>query len=82
MWYLKGKIKWGRAYEDRGSKRSPNKTNQAAETRLWPRFRWHGVAKWPHLVGGSPLFGDVLLSLASFPVLAPGFDGTAFDLWV
>ena len=69
-------------YEDRGSKRSLNKSNQAAKTRPKRRFRGHGMAKWPHLVGGNSSFGDTPLSLAGFSVSAPGFDETAFDLWL
>ena len=45
-------------------------------------FRGHGVAKWPHLVGGDASFGDSPLSYAGFPVSAPEFDETAFDLWL
>ena len=40
----------------------------------------HGVARWPHQVGGSRLFGDSPLSPAGFLVSALGFDETAFDL--
>ena len=75
-----GKTQWGGAYEDRGSKRSPNRCNQAAKMRLWPRFRGHGVARWPHLVGDIPSFADSLLSPASFPISTLEFDETTFDL--
>ena len=57
LWSLKnlifiGKIQQGGAYEDRGSKCSPNFLNKAAETRLWPR----SVARWPHPGGTAPGF--------------------------
>jgi len=31
---------------------------------------------------GNPSFGDTFLSLVGFPVSAPGFDETTFDLWL
>ena len=64
----------------KGEQTLPNSLNQAAKTRLWPHFRSHGVDRWPHLVGGTPWFTDMPLSLAGFPVSAPRFDETAFDL--
>jgi len=52
------------------------------KTQLWLRLCGLGVTRWPHQVGGSRSFGDSPLSLAGFPVSAPGFDETAFDLWL
>ena len=64
-----------------GSKRSTNHFNQAAEMRLWLCFRGHGLARWPHLVGGTPCFSDMALSSSGFPAVTPGFDKTTFDFW-
>ena len=57
-----GKTQRGGAYEDSGSKRSPNFSNKAAKMRLWPRFHGLGVAKWPHPGSTAPSFDDFLLS--------------------
>ena len=78
-----GKTQQGEAYEDRGSKRSPNFLNKAAKT--WPKPHFCGLrvatqAKWSHLRGYSSSFGDIPLSGSGFPVSAPEFDKTAFDL--
>ena len=62
-----------------GANAPPNKRWMVAETQFWSRFRGHGVARWPHEVGGNSPFDDTPLSLAGFPVSAPGFDETAFD---
>jgi len=40
-----GKTHRGGAYEDRGSKRSPNRSNQTAKMWLWLRFCGHSVAR-------------------------------------
>jgi len=47
---------------------------------LWTRLYGLGVARWPYSGGGAPWFRDIILSLAEFSILAPGFDETSFDL--
>ena len=39
-----------------------------------------GVARWSHLEGYNSCFSDFSLSGSGFPILAPEFDETAFDL--
>ena len=65
-----------------GANAPPTISNQAVKTRLWPRFRCHGVARWPHLVGDTPLLRDFLLSGSGFPVSTPEFNEMAFDFWL
>ena len=38
------------------------------------------MARWPHPGSTRPDFDDFALSGSGFPVAAPGFDETAFDL--
>ena len=60
-------------YEDRGSKRSPNKVQQAVKMRLGPHFRGPGVAMWPHPIGRDLWFDDLPVSSAGFLISASGF---------
>ena len=66
-------------YEDRGANALPT-TLTKPRKRSFGRGNW----VWPggHIRGYSSLFGDILLSAPGFPVLAPEFDETAFDLWL
>ena len=56
--------------------------------KIWPKSRFRSLVE---SVGGAfastifvrpPSFGDTPSSLTGFPVLAPEFDETAFDLWL
>ena len=72
----------GGSWKDWGSKRSPNRVQQATETRLGPRFRGPDVASWPHPIGWFSWFGDSPVSSSGFLVSAPGFDETIFYCWL
>ena len=65
-----------------GGANAPPTNIKRPRKRGWPRFRGHGVARWPHQVGAASSFGDFSLSSSGFPVSVSEFDKTAFDLWL